>query len=149
VAIRKKVQKRNPHPHGPAFTSEDTMPVMSYQNPGLADLIVKAWANGPFNAGGVNVQHLGTALMDRDPHTGLPTQQARDTAKAAVNTLANLALTNVVVISEAEHDDDYTMQDDDEVVFVLPNDTRVVPGAGPNQLLETAKLLMACTPNGI
>jgi hypothetical protein len=34
----------------------------------------------------------------------------------------------------------------DEVVFVLPNLTRATAGT---PLLETAKLLMACTPNGI
>ena len=36
-----------------------------------------------------------------------------------------------------------------EVVFVLPNKTRVGSGSSAPQLLETAKLLMACTPNGI
>jgi hypothetical protein len=39
------------------------------------------------------------------------------------------------------------MQDDKEVVFVLPNFNRVKNN--PANLLETAKLLMACTPNGI
>jgi hypothetical protein len=44
---------------------------------------------------------------------------------------------------------DYTMQSDDEVVFVLPNESRIVAGATQSELLESAKMLMACTPNGI
>jgi hypothetical protein len=39
------------------------------------------------------------------------------------------------------------MQSDDEIVFVLPNKNRIA--AAPKNLLETAKLLMGCTPNGI
>ena len=150
MAIKKKVPVRR---HGaPAGSSTDiTLPVFSYQNDKLGALIVAAWANAPFNAGGVNVPHLGDALVDRDPHTGLPTQAARDTAKAAVNSFAGMDLKSVVVITEDEHDDDYTMQDPDEVVFVLPRSSRVatVPAPTAQQLLETAKVLMACTPNGI
>jgi len=74
------------------------------------------------------------------------------TATKAVNKLAGLTLKRAVVITEAEHDSHYTMQDEDEVVFVLPNETRKpAPAPAPThaQLLETAKLLMACTPNGI
>jgi hypothetical protein len=39
----------------------------------------------------------------------------------------------------------------DEVVFVLPDYTRLgTPfAAGSSSLLDTARLLMACTPNGI
>jgi hypothetical protein len=150
VAIRKKVPVRR---HGaPAGTTTDiTLPVFSYQNDNLADLIVAAWADGPFAGGGVSVPHLGRALTDRDPQTGLPTTLARNTAKAAVNAMANMDLKSAVVITEEEHDDDYTMQDPDEVVFVLPNQSRLIlnPAPTPQQLLETAKLLMACTPNGI
>jgi hypothetical protein len=54
---------------------------------------------------------------------------------------------SAVIITEQEHDDDYTMQDPNEVVFVLPNDGRLINN--PAHLLNTAKLLMACTPNGI
>jgi hypothetical protein len=57
--------------------------------------------------------------VDRDSHTGLPTTLARNTAKAAVNAMANMDLKSAVVITEDEHDDDYTMQDPDEVVFSL------------------------------
>jgi hypothetical protein len=68
-------------------------------------------------------------------------------ATAAINAAApGYNLKRAVIISENEHDDGYTMETPDDVVFVLPNVTRVNAGAN---LLETAKLLMACTPNGI
>ena len=151
MAIRKKVRYRR---HGAAHDTETdvTMPVTSYSNPGLAELIVTAWANTPWpNTGD---PRLGDALRDRDPRTGLPSVLAVTTATNAVNKLAGLTLKRAVVITEAEHDSHYTMQDDDEVVFVLPNETRKpapAPAPAPThaQLLETAKLLMACTPNGI
>jgi hypothetical protein len=74
-----------------------------------------------------------------------PTPAAVQAATLAVNA-AGFNLQRAVVISEKEHDADYQMQADNEVVFVLPNQDRVFPG---RSLLETARLLMACTPNGI
>ena len=145
MAIRKKVKYRR---HGaPRDTESDvTMPAFSYSNPGLADLIVNAWTDTP--------PGFKNNLLDRHPVTGLPTPGAVTTATNAVNTLASLSLKRAVVITEAEHDGDYTMQDDDEVVFVLPNESRKPappPSPAPNHatLLATAQLLMACTPNGI
>jgi hypothetical protein len=68
-------------------------------------------------------------------------------ATSWVNTLG-FNLKRAVVISEAEHDNDYIMQKPEEVVFVLPDRKRL--GMAPSgSLLSTAKLLMACTPNGI
>jgi hypothetical protein len=132
-----------------------TLPTFSYQNDRLADLIVAAWADGPFSHGGVTVNQLGDALVgpnSRDAQ-GRPKQSARDAAKAAVNFFANMDLKEAVVITEKEHDDGFTMQDDDQVVFVLPNKTRIPGSVGSppfsTELIETAKLLMACTPNGI
>jgi hypothetical protein len=154
VAIRKKVPVRR-HGVPPGTTTDITLPVFSYENEKLADLIIAAWIDGPFSGGGVTVPHLGRALTDRDSTTLLPSTLARNTARAAVNTIAGMDLTSVVVITEEEHDDDYTMQDPNEVVFVLPNQSRaVIPSPSPappypTDLLETAKLLMACTPNGI
>jgi hypothetical protein len=156
MGIRKPVKKRHP-PAGPGGQSSDvTMPVIAYSDPGLMELIVQAWADNAFNAGGVNVNHLGAELMHRDPQTGLPSQRARAAALAAVNEFTNMRLVSAVVISEDEHDDDFTMQDDNQVVFVLPNKSRAVvpnqvpqPPHTPPELLNTARLLMACTPNGI
>jgi hypothetical protein len=141
VGIRKKVRVRGPgKPLG--STTDVTMPVVAYSNDGLAQLIVNAWTNTPAN--------FKRDLLDRDPRTGLPTSLAVTTATNAVNTLAHLDLKRAVVISEAEHDDDYVMQSDDEVVFVLPDETRLRDTPPPlANRLETAKLLMACTPNGI
>jgi len=154
MAIHKKV----PNPHGGA-PIDVTVPTFSYQNTGLADLIVAAWQNGRFAQGGVDVPNLGDALVGppggiaRDA-SGKPTQAARDTAKAAVNFFADMDLNSVVVITEAEHDLNYTTTDLDEVTFVLPRSSRVIPAAvsgspSASDLLETAKCLMACTPNGI
>jgi hypothetical protein len=51
------------------------------------------------------------------------------------------------VISEEEYNAGYTRSHDGQIVFVLPNhDGTCPPGAN---LLDTAKLLMAATPNGI
>ena len=37
----------------------------------------------------------------------------------------NLNLSRAVVISESEHNNDYVLQSDDEIAFVLPDPTRV------------------------
>ncbi len=140
MGIRKKVTYRR---HGAAHDTETdiTTPVVSYNNPGLAQLIVNAWTNSP--------PGFKRDLLDRDA-AGVPTTVAVTTATNAVNTLAGLDLRRAVVITEAEHDGDYTMQSDDEVVFVLPDEGRLRAAPPPlANRLETAKLLMACTPNGI
>jgi len=157
VAIRKKVPmfRKRGGGAGASATTDLTMPVMFYSNPGLINLIVAAWNNEDFTMPDGSHVPLRDTLLARHPATHLPTQAAKVAAKAAVNSHAGLDLKSVVVISEAEHDDDYTMQDDDEVVFVLPNYTRpntAPPYATnpiPPTILETARLLMACTPNGI
>jgi hypothetical protein len=147
VAIHRKVPD-HAHPGGPKL--DVTMPTFSYvPNDGLAQLILDAWANVPFsNPGGP--PNLKDGLMEREPagpKKGLPTTRAVQLATERVNTLGRFNLQRAVVISEEEHDNNYTMQDDNEIVFVLPNDGRIV--AGGARLLDTAKLLMACTPNGI
>lgn len=59
-----------------------------------------------------------------------------------------IILSHPVVLTEEEYDAGWVIRHPDEVVFVLPKKsrTRDVP---PGQLLETAKMLMACVPNGI
>jgi hypothetical protein len=143
MAVRKKVKFRAA---GANFDTESevTMPSFSYSNDGLAQLIVNAWSN----------QNYRVALLERNLGTGRPTANAVKKATEEVNSLGGLSLKRAVVISEAEHDNHYTMENDDEVVFVLPNVGRQ-PAPPPNnnptqqELLATAKLLMACTPNGI
>jgi hypothetical protein len=57
-------------------------------------------------------------------------------------------MTKPIVITEDEYYQGYTMADDAGVVFVLPDAARADIASG-SSLLEVAKLLMACTPNGI
>jgi hypothetical protein len=108
---------------------------------GIAQVIVNAW-NGDASL---------NKIMDRitsGPKKGMATQDAVTQATAAINAAApNYNLRRAVIISEKEHDDGYTMEDENDVVFVLPNKGRIVSTGG--NLLNTAKLLMACTPNGI
>jgi hypothetical protein len=117
-----------------------TVPSFSYApNDNLAQLIVQAWT----------IQSLRDQLLDRDA-ASKPTAVAVKAATDAVNA-AGFNLKRAVVITEKEHDADYTMGDAiTEVVFVLPDPARLGTGFVPGQsLLETARLLMACTPNGI
>ena len=52
-----------------------------------------------------------------------------------------------IVISEDDYDNGYVLTNPNDLVFVLPNHDGTCP---PGQTrLDTAKLLMACTPNGI
>jgi hypothetical protein len=96
-------------------------------------MIVDAWANPGH-------------LLERDHNTQLPTPRSVTEATARIKQ-AGFDLERAVVITEAEHDSDYMMQSDNEIVFVLPNKNRL---ASPTaNLLDTAKLLMGCTPNGI
>ena len=77
---------------------------------------------------------------------------AFEVATQRIRQALNVDLKRAVVISEDEHDNDYFL-DEDEVVFVLPDAGRLSPApdsAHPSaNLVATAKLLMACTPNRI
>jgi hypothetical protein len=108
----------------------------SYQNDELAALIAKAWTNAGFRDGLVG-----------DATPNLPIAQRIANAQAALQGLPihPISLTSPIVITEAEYDAGWECSDDDQVVFVLPNAARQ---AGTN-LVETAKMLMACVPNGI
>ncbi len=130
MAIHKKVRRHS------NLSSDAAQPVFAYDPAKLAPIIVSLWAN-PMR------------VLDRKPN-GDPTQGALDDAKTVFNTsVTNFDLVRPVVITEAEHDNDWFMNDDTEVVFVLPNRPRVADPSTATKLLETAKLLMACTPNGI
>jgi hypothetical protein len=132
MAIRKKVKDDRKHTP-PNTTMDVTQPVFSYPpSDALAQVIVDLWNNAGH-------------ILDRD-NRGNPTAQAAQEATQKIQQ-AGIDLKRAVIITEAEHDADYTMQTDDEVVFVLPNRTRVINN--PTHLLDTAKFLMSCTPNGI
>jgi hypothetical protein len=130
MAIHRKVADRT----RPGETKHLVLPAFSFEpTDALAKLVVDAWANPG-------------SLLERDPHTLLPTPRAVQEATKRVKQ-AGYDLERAVVITEVEHDNDYIMQSDNEIVFVLPNKNRLATPAA--NLLDTAKLLMACTPNGI
>ena len=68
--------------------------------------------------------------MERDSKTQLPTKRAVQEATNRVKK-AGYDLDRAVVITEAEHDNDYVMQSDNEIVFVLPNKSRVAARRRP------------------
>lgn len=106
--------------------------------PGIAQVIVNAWSGDPSLSN----------IMDRVTPGGVATPTAVKQATDAINkAFPGYNLKRAVIISENEHDAGYTMETPDDVVFVLPNQTRL--GTTGASLIETAKLLMACTPNGI
>ncbi|MFN3347927.1 hypothetical protein [Pseudorhodoplanes sp.] len=102
----------------------------SYQSDALAQLIVDAW---------VNKNNFGTNLLNDRAFVKAELQKR------------GIFLENPVVIREDQYwsVQGYTQDDDNEVVFVLPDEKRVATNAPQHSLLETAKLLMACVPNGI
>jgi hypothetical protein len=121
-----------PTPQGVAASDdEQRVAEFSYQNDALADLIVEAWGDQRFL---------------RDLTSG--TQTARSaTAQEALDD-RGIHLSKPIVITEAEYYAGFTMEDPTGVVLVLPDGARANQ-TGNRSLLEVAKLLMACTPNGI
>jgi hypothetical protein len=105
----------------------DRIADFSYQNETLAQMIVYAWTDTNFrNQLLTDTAFSKQALADRGVYLKAP-----------------------VVITEDQYNNNYVQQDPDGVVFVLPNPPRTVAPPQGQSLLETAKLLMACTPNGI
>jgi hypothetical protein len=93
---------------------------------------VEAWSNKPF-------RDSLTSQTSGEPARSKAAQDALDER--------GIHMSKPVVITETEYYEGYTMTDPDGVVFVLPNGSRANAAGG--SLLEAAKLLMACTPNGI
>ena len=108
----------------------DKTPVadFSYQNDALAEMIVEAWRN-----------------------TGFRDQLLNDKAYAKSELAARgIYLQNPIIISETKYwTNQHTKDTDTEVVFVLPDERRIGTPRQGHTLLETARLLMACVPNGI
>jgi hypothetical protein len=98
----------------------------SYQNDSLAQMIVDAWVSDDFRGELLNKANAKSLLAAR-----------------------GIFLSNPVIIDEDEYrKNKHTKSSEDEVVFVLPDRDRV-DMRKPQSLLETARLLMACVPNGI
>ncbi|MDE5452334.1 hypothetical protein GWE18_05500 [Bradyrhizobium sp. CSA112] len=121
---------------------EDKVADFSYQNDVLAQWIVDIWT-GP----------AANPLIT--PSTGsISLLQYRNRSTAAKADLAarGIYLEKPIVITEDEYDAGFSLEDAGldatiGVVFVLPRPTR--PTLAGHPLLETAKMLMAITPNGI
>lgn len=101
----------------------------SYESDILAQLIVDAWDD----------DNIKATLLDHGNQGDV-----RDLLASR-----GIFLKRPVVLTEDEYNDGWQMEDEDEVVLVLPNKGRRTAPSGPFTLLETAKLLMAITPNGI
>jgi len=115
---------------------KDRVADFSYESDALAQLIVEMWAG----------QH--SDLLKDPSVTDYRNRSAN--AKAALEA-RGIYLTQPIVVTEDEYDDGFSLADanltpDQGVVFVLPRYSRV---SAAQPLLETAKMLMAITPNGI
>jgi hypothetical protein len=129
-------------PSTPKAALEDKVADFQYENDVLAQLIVELWTG------------LHPDLIS--PATTKPEWQARSAAAKTVFKDRGIYLVQPIVITEDEYVEGFSLQDagleiDKGVVLVLPRDKRVTLGTGLGgpPLLETAKMLMAITPNGI
>jgi hypothetical protein len=105
---------------------------LSYHaNDCLAQFIVNAWVDEDFRE----------QLLDRNDK-----EEAVRIATASVRA-CGLYVNRAVVISEKEYNEGFDIATN-EVAFVLP-DVELVEPRPSQSLLETARLLMACTPHGI
>jgi hypothetical protein len=94
----------------------------------LAQMIVDAWVDEDFKTLLLNPDNAKTLFATRGFYW-------------------NGTKKKPVVITEDNYQSGYTLRHVDEIVFVLPNHNGQCP---PGQsLLDTARLLMAATPNGI
>jgi hypothetical protein len=112
----------------------DKVADFSYESDALAQLIVECWT-------------VGSTLTSLT--TG--TFAARSAAAKAALAARGIYLDFPIVVTEDEYDNGFSLADaglsaDKGLVFVVPRTTRAT-AAKP--LLETAKMLMAITPNGI
>jgi hypothetical protein len=106
---------------------KDRVVDFSYTSDSLAQMIVDAWVKDGFEA-------------------ELTTKSKAKSLLAA----RGFFLENPVVITEKQYNDHFRREDDREIVFVIPDRNRVTQRIPPGQsLLDTARLLMAITPNGI
>jgi hypothetical protein len=126
---------------------DDKVADFSYQSDVLAQLIVDLW--------------LGLHANLITPSTGNITTaqyQARSAAAKAVLAARGFYLQKPIVITEDEYINGFSALDaglvsggvNDGIVLVVPNPTRAtITGVTSPALVETAKMLMAVTPNGI
>ena len=116
---------------------EDKVADFSYQNDVLAQLIVEMWTTSTY----------ANLLAAPDVTDYGPRSTNAQTALAA----RGIYLAKPIVITEEEYETGFSLADaglsvTNGVVFVVPRYTRATAG---KPLLETDKMLMAVTPNGI
>jgi hypothetical protein len=130
-------------PTGTAKMSlQDKVADFSYQNDILAQLMVDMWT-------GLHAE----LITPSGSGTTMPQYQTRSANAKAALAARGLYLEQPIIITEDEYDDGFLLADaglavEKGVVFVLPRNTRPTTYGSP-PLLETAKMLMAITPNGI
>ena len=100
----------------------DKVADFTYESDALAEMIARAWTDAAFKASILTPAGAKTELEARGFRLKNPIVVDESTYLAGIHAAA------------------------DAVVFVIPDSSRIAT-AGP--LLETAKLLMAVTPNGI
>jgi hypothetical protein len=126
----------------------------SYESDELAQLIVEIWLGGHSDL--TTMSGTGTVLQQ---------YQARTAAAKIALQAKGIYLEQPLVITEAEYDAGFSMADAGltaadtsnpprivglGVVLVVPDDRRATKTVTPSSaLLDTAKMLMAVTPNGI
>jgi hypothetical protein len=105
----------------------------AYENVSLAELIVDAWRNDNFK----------DSLIQGN-------NSARSAAAKQALSARGIHLSKPIIITESEYDNGFVWENaDDNVVFVLPNESRIAAAPTSQALIETARLLMAYVPNGI
>jgi len=123
----------------PAKSANDLVADFFYTpNDALAQMIVDAWCDENFR---------NLLLMGEDETKGEERRKAAKALFASRGFYWNGTSKIPIVISENEYNAGWVLTHQDELCFVLPNHDGTCP-PGQN-LLETARLLMAATPNGI
>ena len=114
-------------------TLQDKVADFSYQNDALAEMIVEAWIDPTFE----------TEVATRLANGSSPKAKAELEARG-------FYFSNPVVVTETEYNNGFHLTDPQTgIVFVIPDRSRVGTPPKHQSLLDTARMLMAITPNGI
>lgn len=135
----KKLKKRGIYADSKTHL-KDKVADFSYENDSLAQLIVEMWTGA----------HANLLKAPNQSDFGPRSANAKIVFDAR-----GIYFEQPIVVTEDEYDHGFSLKDagltvDVGVVFVLPRDKRATGATAPGApLLETAKMLMAITPNGI
>jgi hypothetical protein len=115
----------------------DRVADFSYESDALAQLVVEMWLG----------QHKDLLAAPAATDYGQRSLNAKSAFAAK-----GVYLEQPIVLKETEYDVGFSLADaglPSAVVFVLPDQARATIISTPPALVETAKMLMAVTPNGI